>query len=191
MTIPNTEQRNDEVREALAKEDRHLGRMWTTRKVDIEAAHAITRIMHLAEFGVKALSQPPAPSPLEEVRDWTAELALLYNYADDDSRQFTRWQMLVAIQHGYRIHALSTEAGEPAPAELRENPIITPSDDESDLLTIAYLAGAHDARADNQKLRDFVAGVADYWNYPGGLDAIIKEAKALSETLPPPSQEKA
>lgn len=31
------------------------------------------------------------------------ELGLLYNYAEDDSRQFTRWQMLVAMSHGYRL----------------------------------------------------------------------------------------
>jgi hypothetical protein len=31
------------------------------------------------------------------------ELGLLYNYADDDSRQFTRWQMLTAIQHGWTL----------------------------------------------------------------------------------------
>ena len=31
------------------------------------------------------------------------ELALLYNFADDDSRQFTRWQMLTAIQHGFSL----------------------------------------------------------------------------------------
>jgi hypothetical protein len=29
-----------------------------------------------------------------------AELHRLYNFADDDSRQFTRWQMLVAMHHG-------------------------------------------------------------------------------------------
>lgn len=31
------------------------------------------------------------------------ELARLYNHADDDSRQFTRHQMMVAIRHGYRL----------------------------------------------------------------------------------------
>lgn len=31
------------------------------------------------------------------------ELALLYNYRDDDSQQFTRWQMVVAIAHGFRL----------------------------------------------------------------------------------------
>lgn len=28
------------------------------------------------------------------------ELGLLYNYREDDSRQFTRWQMIVAMSHG-------------------------------------------------------------------------------------------
>lgn len=31
------------------------------------------------------------------------ELGLLYNHAADDSRQFTRWQMLAAMQHGYSL----------------------------------------------------------------------------------------
>lgn len=34
------------------------------------------------------------------------ELALLYNHADNDSAQFTRWQMMTAIAHGWRIAAL-------------------------------------------------------------------------------------
>ena len=33
------------------------------------------------------------------------ELGLLYNYADNDSRQFTRWQMIVAMRHGIRLRA--------------------------------------------------------------------------------------
>ena len=32
-----------------------------------------------------------------------AELGLLYNYTKDDSPQFTRWQMMTAIAHGYRL----------------------------------------------------------------------------------------
>jgi len=40
-----------------------------------------------------------------------AELHLLYNYADDDSRQFTRWQMVVAMEHGRRLrHTPDREA---------------------------------------------------------------------------------
>lgn len=38
-----------------------------------------------------------------------------------------------------------------------------------------------------ERQQAFFEGVADRWNYPGGLDAIVKEAKALaalSETLP-------
>lgn len=31
------------------------------------------------------------------------ELRLLYNHAEDDSRQFTRWQMVTAINHGIRL----------------------------------------------------------------------------------------
>lgn len=42
------------------------------------------------------------------------ELGLLYNYHHDDSRQFTRWQMMSAIAHGYRI---ATDP-DPAPSEL-------------------------------------------------------------------------
>lgn len=31
------------------------------------------------------------------------ELGLLYNYREDDSPQFTRWQMIVAMSHGYKL----------------------------------------------------------------------------------------
>ena len=41
-----------------------------------------------------------------------AELALLYNHKDDDSRQFTRWQMVVAMRHGISLadKALTADA---------------------------------------------------------------------------------
>lgn len=47
----------------------------------------------------------------DELKPWSDEeglhqLGLLYNHTEDDSRQFTRWQMLVAMHHGRR---LSTE----------------------------------------------------------------------------------
>jgi hypothetical protein len=32
-----------------------------------------------------------------------AELKRLYNFSDDDSLQFTRWNMLIAIRHGKRL----------------------------------------------------------------------------------------
>jgi hypothetical protein len=35
--------------------------------------------------------------------DGLRELRLLYNHAEDDSRQFTRWQMVVAMNHGKRL----------------------------------------------------------------------------------------
>lgn len=31
------------------------------------------------------------------------EIGLLYNHAADDSRQFTRWQMSVAMLHGWNL----------------------------------------------------------------------------------------
>lgn len=37
-----------------------------------------------------------------------------------------------------------------------------------------------ESRAAVAELVEFVVKVADYWNYPGGLDAIIRDAKALS-----------
>jgi hypothetical protein len=42
------------------------------------------------------------------------QLALLYNHKDDDSPQFTRWNMLVAMDHGRRIQA---RAAKPEPTE--------------------------------------------------------------------------
>ncbi len=35
--------------------------------------------------------------------DALRELGLLYNHRDDDSPQFTRWQMIGAMAHGYRL----------------------------------------------------------------------------------------
>ncbi len=52
---------------------------------------------------IAALSPPATPAPdMVEAVAWTDEEAfrqmhLLYNYADDDSRQFTRWQMSTAM----------------------------------------------------------------------------------------------
>jgi hypothetical protein len=40
------------------------------------------------------------------------ELGLLYNYRDSDERQFTRWQMTVAIRHGYRLAEETARARE-------------------------------------------------------------------------------
>lgn len=40
----------------------------------------------------------------DQQEDWAVrELGLLYNYKKDDSTQFTRWQMMTAINHGYRL----------------------------------------------------------------------------------------
>lgn len=39
------------------------------------------------------------------------ELGLLYNHKQDDSPQFTRWQMIVAMSHGFQM-ALAASAGD-------------------------------------------------------------------------------
>lgn len=49
-------------------------------------------------------TRSPDPTPVA----WSDEEAfrqmhLLYNYIDDDSIQFTRWQMVVAMSHGMRL----------------------------------------------------------------------------------------
>lgn len=48
-----------------------------------------------------------------------AELALLYNHTEDDSRQFTRWQMVVAIQHGLRLASTAQAQAEIARLKAR------------------------------------------------------------------------
>lgn len=53
---------------------------------------------HKTEAGA-SLSEPDA----------LRELGLLYNHRDDDSPQFTRWQMIGAMAHGYRL-ALGAKA---------------------------------------------------------------------------------
>lgn len=56
-------------------------------------------------------TQPDAVAPsdagaLLDDEDGLKQLRLLYNHAEDDSRQFTRWQMVTAINHGIRLAAL-------------------------------------------------------------------------------------
>lgn len=47
------------------------------------------------------------------------ELALLYNHAPDDSRQFTRWQMVEAMNHGIRLATPTAPIGkEPSEDEI-------------------------------------------------------------------------
>jgi hypothetical protein len=79
-----------------------------------------------------ALSPPSAPGdvenePLSEA-DCLRELGLLYNYRDTDEPQFTRWNMMVAINHGRRLAqedaALSASAAE---VEALRGALLTPS----------------------------------------------------------------
>jgi hypothetical protein len=76
------------------------------------------------------------------------QLALLYNHKDDDSQQFTRWQMLVAMDHGRRIQAKAAlcEALSTTPSEesmeqwhIPEEPTSTPKPEPTeDHLRRAY-----------------------------------------------------
>lgn len=56
----------------------------------------------VGSMAINDLALHNAPSHLSE-DERLAELHRLYNYADDDSRQFTRWQMSVALAHGYDL----------------------------------------------------------------------------------------
>lgn len=49
-------------------------------------------------------TRTPDPTPVA-LSDEEAfrQMHLLYNYIDDDSIQFTRWQMVVAMSHGMRL----------------------------------------------------------------------------------------
>ena len=53
----------------------------------------------------QVIPTPPADKPAQsgEVLNTVRELALLYNHQDNDSRQFTRHQMEVAIRHGHSL----------------------------------------------------------------------------------------
>jgi hypothetical protein len=59
----------------------------------------------------------PALTSFDE-KEGLRQLGLLYNHADDDSRQFTRWQMLVAMHHGLEM-ALRAPAEEAVEAVAR------------------------------------------------------------------------
>lgn len=66
-------------------------------------------------------NQPVTPRAQDRVKRLPEErqeyeLGLLYNYHHDDTRQFTRWQMMSAIAHGYRI-ATEPDIAQPAPVE--------------------------------------------------------------------------
>lgn len=63
----------------------------------------------LAKRGLKIVSEDNA-EPVSEGQ-LLKELAILYNHKADDSPQFTRWQMVVAIAHGLRLstNALAAE----------------------------------------------------------------------------------
>lgn len=51
---------------------------------------------------VEQIADSPGAGLISE-EDGLRELGLLYNYAEDDSRQFTRWQMLIAMSHGFGL----------------------------------------------------------------------------------------
>jgi hypothetical protein len=66
-----------------------------------------------ARFEAHLRSTSPATGEAGEMLDDAGglrELRLLYNHTEDDSRQFTRWQMVTAINHGIRLSASDTEA---------------------------------------------------------------------------------
>lgn len=77
---------------------------------------AILPIIHRREAAALAdgalvpnQTQCDLPSILSE-EECLKQLALLYNYKPDDSRQFTRWNMLVAIAHGAELGAAAAHA---------------------------------------------------------------------------------
>jgi hypothetical protein len=79
------------------------------------------------------------------------QMHLLYNYSDDDSRQFTRWQMAVAMQHGQRH----------APTE-RERVLLEALVDVREVLTMV----AKPARLDPDKhFTSQVQGLGDAFGY--------------------------
>jgi hypothetical protein len=60
-------------------------------------------------------------SPVRHIPEEAAlfQLDLLYNYRRDDSPQFTRWQMITAMSHGY-VMAVNKALGAPEPTEAED-----------------------------------------------------------------------
>lgn len=64
-------------------------------------------------------AEPGRKGAMDEARA-LEELALLYNHSDNDEPQFTRWQMIIAMQHGARLTSAADSAAKDAEiAELR------------------------------------------------------------------------
>lgn len=110
-TIANVRERTEhwfqeagKVAEIARDRDRQLATLRAAiaeslRRGDMyESSNAIQFIVE----PLRNLDQPEGEDALNEEK-LLAELALLYNHKDDDSRQFTRWQMAVAIRHGMSL----------------------------------------------------------------------------------------
>jgi hypothetical protein len=80
----------------------------------------------------------------DQQEDWTArELALLYNYTKDDSRQFTRWNMMTAISHGHRLGLETCERYRAPEHDLIPVSEVTPLVEALDE-TVSFLEWEHD-----------------------------------------------
>lgn len=86
----------------ITDEDRRAAAsiLWVQTVIDdqagIERAFAAHRLAAEARGAERERARVKPWSEEEGLR----QLALLYNHKDDDSPQFTRWQMLVAMHHG-------------------------------------------------------------------------------------------
>lgn len=96
-----------EALRAHAKERR--GKGWLRSADNLEASAYL--IETLAAELARHRTQTPAqsgPVPWDDDEAFR-QMHLLYNYADDDSRQFTRWQMSTAMYHAYKTAITQAE----------------------------------------------------------------------------------
>jgi hypothetical protein len=97
--------------------------IWLAARTGNSDARAVYRAMWDANLDLPALvlkepraCEQTADTPgagLIPEEDGLRELGLLYNYAEDDSRQFTRWQMLEAMNHGFGLASEKAALKEP------------------------------------------------------------------------------
>jgi hypothetical protein len=106
-----------------------------------------------------------------------SELHRLYNYADDDSRQFTRWQMVVAMNHGARLASLNTA---PAGDDVRLPEHATEPMVEAGLIELGKWLGVRPDEID-----DLVVGSVWIVMWRAALKATTHTDRSRSQTTEP------
>lgn len=104
---------------------------------NLEKAATNQRFADMAACALEQAGEPVSGIGHGEEADY-AELKRLYNFSDDDSAQFTRWNMLTAIRHGKRL-GQEFDAGEGI-SEAEALALRGPSDDDRAVAENIYKA---------------------------------------------------